>query len=51
MGVAGDPQFQLVFTVVDRGATSITIGAHSAYGDHVVGTGGAFLSSTNSLVF
>jgi hypothetical protein len=49
-GVAGDAQFQIVFSAAGPGTTTISLGANSAYGDDVVGTGGAVGSSTNASV-
>jgi hypothetical protein len=49
-GVAGDAQFQIVFTAVAAGTTSITIGANAAYGDEILGTGGVAAAATNAVV-
>jgi hypothetical protein len=49
-GVAGDPQFQIVFTAAGDGTTTITIGGNEAYGDGIVGAGGAALGSANAEV-
>jgi hypothetical protein len=49
-GVATDAQFQIVFSAAGPGTTTISLGANSAYGDDVVGTGGAVGSSTNASV-
>jgi hypothetical protein len=46
-GVAGDAQFQVVFTAAGDGTTTITLGANTEYGDDVVGTGGVVLGTTN----
>jgi hypothetical protein len=46
-GVAGDAQFQIVFTAAGDGTTTITLGANTEYGDDVVGTGGVVLGTTN----
>jgi hypothetical protein len=49
--VAGDPQFQIVFTAGSTfGSTTISIGANDAYGDQVIGTGGAVEAATNAAV-
>jgi hypothetical protein len=47
-GVAGDAQFQIVFTAAAEGTTTISLGANTAYGDTVIGTGGAELGATNA---
>ena len=47
-GIAGDPQFQLVFTAANPGTTTMSIGGNAAYGDGAIGSGGRTLSATNA---
>ena len=49
-GTAGDPQFQLVFTAVGPGTTTINLGADAAYGDEIIGAAGSVLTANNTSV-
>jgi hypothetical protein len=49
-GVAGDPQFQLVFTATGDGSTTLDLGANTSYGDNVIGASGAELARTNAAI-
>ena len=45
-GVAGGPHARITFTV--NAATSFRVGADAAFGDAIVGQGGAFLTANNA---
>ena len=53
-GIAGGPQFQIVFTAANPGTTTMSIGANAAYGDNAFSYGddaietGGIVSATNA---
>lgn len=47
-GVVGSPQAQVVLEVL--ASTTLTVGALAAFGDAIVGQGGAFLTSNNATI-
>ena len=49
-GMAGDPQFRLIFLASGPGSTTIKLGSDPSFGHYVVGEGGAFLPAVNAEV-
>jgi len=49
-GVAGDPQFQIVFTALAPGTTTLNIGTYEAYLDTYSGNGTSLITNTSVTV-